>query len=154
MSIGTEKSVEREIEIAASPQTVWEMLVEPKLLVRWMGMSASLDLRPGGAIRQEVIPGKVASGTFVEIDAPRRLVYTWGWEPGSGSAVPPGSTTVVFELVPRASGTLLRFSHRDLPSAEAADSHRQGWEHYLSRLATLAGGADPGVDPWISGPMK
>src|SRR5690349_16994306 len=102
MSIETEKqSVEREIEIAASPQTVWELLVDPALLVRWMGLSASLDLRPGGAIRQEVIPGKVASGTFVEIDAPRRLVYTWGWEPGSGSVVTPGSTTVVFELVPR-----------------------------------------------------
>ncbi len=155
MSIGTEKqSVEREVEIAARPETVWELLVDPALLVRWMGQTASLHLRPGGAYRMQVIPGKFASGRFVEIEAPRRLVYTWGWEPGSGSVVTPGSTTVVFELEPRGSGTLLRFSHRDLPSVEAAESHRHGWEHYLARLATLAGGKDPGVDPWISGPMK
>jgi uncharacterized protein YndB with AHSA1/START domain len=145
-------SVEREIAIAASPETVWELLVDPDLAIRWMGQVATLDVRPGGGYRVEVIPGHTASGEFVEVDRPRRLVHTWGWEGESG--VPPGSSTVEYELVPNGDGTLLRFTHRDLPSAEAAESHAHGWDHYLERLETAAAGGDPGPDPWISGPME
>ena len=144
--------VERELTIAARPETVWELLVDPVQAVRWMGQAARFDHRPGGQYRVEVIPGHIATGEFVEIDPPRRLVYTWGWEPGSGSAVPPGSTTVEFELIPSGDGTRLRFRHRDLPSAETAASHAHGWDHYLERLARVAAGGDAGVDPWIAGP--
>lgn len=147
-------SVEREVAIAASPETVWELLVDPEQARRWMGQSASFELRPGGRYRVEVIPGHTASGEFVEIDPPRRLVHTWGWEAGSGSAVAPGSTTVEYELIPDGDGTLLRFSHRNLPSAEAAESHAHGWDHYLERLTAVATGGAPGVDPWIAGPME
>ena len=142
-------SVEREIAIAASPETVWELLTEPQQAVRWMGQVAALDLRPGGSYRVEVIPGHIASGEFVEIDPPRRLVHTWGWE-GGKHGVPPGSSTIEYELTPSGDGTLLRFTHRDLPNAEAAASHAHGWDHYLARLETLAGGGDPGADPFVS----
>lgn len=143
-------SVEREIAIAASPETIWELLVDAHQATRWMGRAASFDLRPGGGYRVEVIPGHTARGEFVEIEPPRRLVYTWGWEPASGDSVPSGSTTVEFELIPTGDGTVLRFSHRELPSADAAASHAHGWDHYLERLALVAAGADPGPDPWIS----
>jgi len=148
-------SVEREIAIAASPETVWELLVDPDEATRWMGQAATFDVRPGGTYRLEVIPGNVARGEFVEIDPPRRLVYTWGWELGNSSgSVPPGSTTIEFELTPAGEGTLLRFTHRDLPTAESATSHGHGWDHYLERLVAVAAGGDPGVDPWIAGPMS
>ena len=145
-------TVERELAIAARPETVWEFLVDPEKAVRWMGQAASFDLRPGGSYRLDVIPGHTAAGEFVELDPPRRLVYTWGWE--AGGPVPPGSTTIEFELVPSGEGTLLRFSHRGLPDAEAAASHAHGWDHYLARLADVAAGGDPGADPWITGSME
>jgi uncharacterized protein YndB with AHSA1/START domain len=143
-------TIERRLEIAASPETVWALLTDPVEAVRWMGRTAEFDLRPGGAYRVEVLPGNVARGEFVEIDPPRRLVYTWGWEAGV-SQVPPGATTIEFELVPQENGTLLRFSHRDLPTDEAATSHGHGWDHYLARLAVAATGADPGPDEWMKG---
>jgi uncharacterized protein YndB with AHSA1/START domain len=146
-------AVAREIAIAASPETVWELLVDPEQAVKWMGMTASFDLRPGGLYRVEVIPGHVARGEFVEIDPPHRLVHTFGWEPESGSIVAAGSTTLEYELVPDGDGTLLRFTHRDLPNADAVASHAHGWEHYLERLALVARGSDPGTDPWQSGEM-
>jgi uncharacterized protein YndB with AHSA1/START domain len=146
-------AVVREIAIAASPETVWELLVDPEQAVKWMGMTASFDLRPGGLYRVEVIPGHVARGEFVEIDPPHRLVHTFGWEPESGSIVAAGSTTLEYELVPDGDGTLLRFTHRDLPNADAVASHAHGWEHYLERLALVARGSDPGTDPWQSGEM-
>ena len=155
MASSTETTVERTIAIDASPETVWQFLVDPEKTTAWWGLTASFDPRPGGAYRIEVIPGHTASGEFVELDEPRRLVYTWGWEAGGGGAnpVPPGSSTIEIELVPEGAGTVLHFAHRALPSSDAADSHAKGWDHYLERLAIAARGGDPGPDPWLSGEM-
>lgn len=144
-------AVVREVLIAASPETIWQFLIDPARVVRWMGVTASLDPRAGGRYRIEVVPGDIALGEFVEVDRPHRLVHTWGWKRQSGS-VPPGSTTVAFDLIPCDEGTLVRVTHSDLPEPTAAERHRRGWEHYLPRLAVVAAGADPGVDPWIERP--
>jgi uncharacterized protein YndB with AHSA1/START domain len=144
---------ERELAIAASPETVWEFLVDPEKIVRWKGVEATLDPRPGGGYRCEVLPGHNARGEVVELDPPRRLVLTWGWEPGpeGPNPVPPGSSTIVFELEPDGNGTRLRFTHRDLPTPEAVERHAAGWDHYLDRLGIAAAGGDPGADPWLNG---
>jgi uncharacterized protein YndB with AHSA1/START domain len=148
-------SLEREIAIAASPETVWEFLVDPDKATRWMGQACTFDARPGGGYRCDVIPGHTASGEFVELDPPHRLVFTWGWEPGEDgpNPVPPGSSTIEIELTPDGDGTKLRFTHRDLPTDEAAASHGHGWDHYLERLAIAAPGGDAGKDPWLTGQM-
>jgi uncharacterized protein YndB with AHSA1/START domain len=148
-------ALKRELRIDASPETVWEFLVDPEKATRWMGQTASFDARQGGMYRVEVIPGNTASGEFVELDPPRRLVYTWGWEPGGiDKSTPPGTSTIEIELEPTGDGTVLRFMHRDLPNEEAVQSHAHGWDHYLGRLVTAAGGSDPGVDPWLTGEMS
>ena len=156
-SVTEETAVVRELSIAARPETVWEFLVDPDKVTRWMGIDATIEPEPGGAYRLTVLSGNVASGTFVEVDPPRRLVYTFGWEPGGvdgpGSAAAPGSTTVEFDLEPEGDGTRLRFVHHDLPNAEASAAHAHGWEHYLDRLAVAASGKDPGRDPWLDGQM-
>jgi uncharacterized protein YndB with AHSA1/START domain len=143
----------REIQIDARPETVWRFLVDPGRQTAWMGVSAVIDPRPGGEVRLEILPGHVVRGEVVEVDEPRRLVYTWGWEQGGDEAevVPPGSSTVVYELVPQGEGTLLRFVHRDLPTVESVERHGHGWGHYLLRLATAAAGGDAGRDPWLDG---
>jgi uncharacterized protein YndB with AHSA1/START domain len=146
-----ETTVIREVFIQASPETIWQFLVDPTKAVRWMGVAANLDPRTGGLYRVEVLPGDVVLGEFVELDPPRRLVQTWGWESPSGS-VPAGSTTVAFDLVPRGARTLLRVTHSGLSRASAADRHGRGWDHYLPRLAAVASGDDPGADPWIERP--
>jgi uncharacterized protein YndB with AHSA1/START domain len=151
-SVAELATVVREVMIEASLETVWELLTDPDRATLWMGQRATFDVRPGGSYRVEVLPGQVASGEFVDVDPPRRLVHTWGWEAGRGSSVPPGSTTVQYELLPSGEGTLLRLTHRDLPGAEAAGGHAHGWDHYLDRLATVAGGHDPGADPWLDRP--
>jgi len=131
MASSTDTAVERTIAIDASPETVWQFLVDPEKTTAWWGMTASFAPRPGGEYRIEVIPGHTASGEFVELDAPRRLVYTFGWEAGEDGAnpTPPGSSTIEIELVPDGAGTVLNFTHRDLPSAEASESHSKGWDH-------------------------
>ena len=139
-------SVERTLSIAASPETVWGFLVDPDKATRWMGTACTFDAQPGGLYRCEVIPGHTARGEFVELDPPHRLVFTCGWENEEG--VPPGSSTVEIELTADETGTNLHFVH-NLSSAEAAQSHSVGWDHYLPRLEIAAAGRDPGKDPWI-----
>lgn len=144
-------AVAREIAIDASPETVWQFLVDPDKATRWMGQVAALDARPGGEYRVDVIPGYVAVGEFVEVDPPRRLVHTWGWE--GNPEVGPGSSTIEIELIPNGAGTTLRFTHTGLPNAESAGRHAHGWDHYLERLAIAASGGDPGRDEWLDGGM-
>jgi len=140
-------AVTRELVIDASPETVWEFLVDPEKIVRWKGVDARLEPHAGGGYRVEVIPKRIAVGEVVECDPPRRLVHTWGCE--GNETVPPGASTVEYELVPDGSGTLLRFTHRDLPGKDSVESHSHGWDHYLPRLAEAASGGDPGPDPWL-----
>jgi uncharacterized protein YndB with AHSA1/START domain len=143
----TTTAVERTLSIEASPETVWEFLVDPDKAIRWMGQTCTFEAQPGGLYRCEVIPGHTARGEFVEVDAPHRLVFTWGWENNEGT--PPGSSTVEFELTAEGDGTSLHFVHT-LSSAESAGSHSAGWDHYLPRLEEAAAGRDPGEDPWVA----
>src|SRR4051794_24999737 len=95
-------SVARELRIAASPETVWEFLVDPEKIRQWKGLSVSFEARPEAEYRIEVVPSAIAAGTVVEIDPPRRLVITWGWEPnGDGpNVLPPGASTLEYVLIP------------------------------------------------------
>jgi uncharacterized protein YndB with AHSA1/START domain len=140
--------VEREIRIAARPETVFEFFTDPEKMVLWKGREADLDPEPGGIYRVEMGDRIVARGEYVEVDPPRRVVFTWGWEgQESGEhAVPPGSSRVEITLDPDADGTLVRLRHLDLPE-ETREIHGQGWDLYLGRLAVAATGGDPGADP-------
>ena len=135
-----------EVRIAAPPEVVFPFFTDPAMYTRWKGRSAELDPEPGGTYRVELGGTNVVRGEFVEVDPPRRVVFTWGWE---GGPLPPGSTTVEVDLVPDGDGTLVRLTHRGLPDGAKAE-HAAGWEHFLPRLALLAEGGDPGPDPWTT----
>lgn len=143
----TGAAVEVETRIAASPETVFDFFTDPDKMVQWMGRSAELDARPGGAFRCDINGRDVARGEYLELEPPRRVVFSWGWE-GEDSVTPPGSSRVEIRLEPDGEGTLLKLTHSDLPSADAAERHRHGWEHYAERLAAAAAAGDPGRDPW------
>jgi uncharacterized protein YndB with AHSA1/START domain len=138
-----------ERHVGASPETVFTFFSEPARWLQWQGVEAELDPRPGGAFRMNVRGDGWASGRFLEVEPPRRIIFTWGWEL-DGSPLPPGSSVVEVELIPADGGTLVRLTHRNLPPDEVA-THQAGWSHYLDRLATRAGGGDPGHDPWRLG---
>ena len=140
--------VEREVRVAARPETVFDFFVDPEKMVQWKGRRAELDPRPGGTYRVEINDQAIARGEYLEIDAPNRVVFTWGWEGQEAGehAVPPGSSRVEIELTPDGDGTLVRLRHLDLPE-QSREIHGQGWDMYLGRLAAVAEGADPGADP-------
>jgi uncharacterized protein YndB with AHSA1/START domain len=145
-----ERTVTAEIRIDAAPEAVFPFLTDPERIVRWKGVEARVEAVPGGEYRVSVTARNVAVGEYVAVEPPRRVVFTWGWE--GDELLPPGSSTVEIELVPDGGATIVRLTHSGLPDGADA-AQREGWEHFLPRLATVAAGGDPGPDPWAEGAM-
>jgi uncharacterized protein YndB with AHSA1/START domain len=138
--------VEREVRIEAEPETVFLFLTDPEKMVRWMGVGATLDPRPGGVFSVNIMADYFIEGEFVEVVPCSRVVFTWGWRhfPEGPNPLPTGSSTVEIVLVPDGVATIVRLMHR-LP-VELHDFHAMGWDNYLGRLAVVAAGGDAGPD--------
>ena len=137
--------LEVSVHIAAPPEIVFPYFTDPARYVQWMGSDATLDPVPGGEYRVGMRGGVRAAGVFLEIDPPRRVVFTWGWT--GDHPVPPGTSRVVVTLTARDGGTFVLLRHHGLPTDEQRAQHRSGWELYLGRLHIRAAGGDPGPDP-------
>jgi uncharacterized protein YndB with AHSA1/START domain len=134
-----------EITVRSPAAVVYELFTDPSALVRWIGIRALLEPRPGGVFRFELLPGEFCSGRYVELVPHRRVVFTWGWESGA-LPVSPGSTTVAVDLLERDGVTCVRLTHSGLDAA-MRPWHADGWRRYLERLAAAAERRDPGPDP-------
>jgi uncharacterized protein YndB with AHSA1/START domain len=136
MATVAEEAIEREIRVRARPETVFAFWTDPAKIVRWMGRTARLDPRPGGEFRIEYSGSYVASGTYLEVDRPNRVVLTWGWEE-AGDLTPQGASTVEVTFTADGDDTILRLRHSGLvPGAVAG--HAEGWDHFLPALAASA----------------
>jgi uncharacterized protein YndB with AHSA1/START domain len=133
------------VEIAAPPESVFEYLVTARGITSWMGDWARVDPTPGGEFSVN-IAGYGARGVFLEVDRPRTVTVSWGFE--ASDALPPGASVVSFELTKIATGTRLEVVHSGLPECEVA-GHAEGWHHFLSRLGHAATGATPSPDTWV-----
>ena len=137
----------RQVRIEAPPHEVFPFFTDPAKMILWKAVEASLDPRPGGIFQINVTGHDIARGEYIEIDPPRRVVFTFGWESES-SPEPPGSTTVEITLIPDGDGTLLRLVHSGVPQ-EMREGSTEGWDHYLARLIVAAEGGNPEPDPWV-----
>lgn len=124
---------------------VFRWWTEADRLREWMSpigtVEAEVDLRVGGALRIVMRGDGVVIehfGEYVEIEPPRRLVFTWV-SPFTG--VEPSLVTV--ELEPDGpDATQLRLVHSRIPES-IATSHKDGWGAMLDRLRnTLLDGRD------------
>ncbi|MEM9650632.1 MAG: SRPBCC domain-containing protein [Actinomycetota bacterium] len=130
--------VSRRIE--ARRDVVFNYFTDPEKMLRWMGTEVTIDPTPGGALRLDMNGSDVAVGSYVEVDRPNRLVFTWGWE--GSSTVPPASSTVTITLTADGSGTVLELQHDGLPPGQNTD-HNSGWVHFVGRLVSVSEGRDP-----------
>ena len=96
--------------IEAPRERVFAAWTRPEQLRRWWGVTAQhttplaeVDLRVGGAYRLTMRAADgtdhTVAGTYEEVAAPERLVYSWQWESGNS---PP--TRVTAEFLEKAPG--------------------------------------------------
>ncbi len=119
--------------IEASPQEVFPYLVQPDLLVRWLGTWINVEPQPGGVFAVDMGQTRVR-GSYVAVDPPYRVVFTWGI-PGN-QQLPAGSSTVEIVLRTEGDATVVELTHRNLPVDRQAD-HQQGWTNLLGVLASI-----------------
>ena len=92
---------------AAPRDAVFRAWVSPEVLRRWWGAgpdwtspAVEIDLRPGGRYRLSMQDPsgtvRTVGGEYVEVDPPRRLVYTWAWETHGAANDAPTLVTVEF----------------------------------------------------------
>lgn len=124
---------------------VWRAWSNPEILVLWMGpvewpaVSATCDFRVGGAWRiclrsPETGEDLWQGGIYTEIDAPRRLAFTFKWDESHEDG-PPVDTQVTVDFGETADGrTVMDFTHEGLKSEQSLTGHKHGWTSTADRL--------------------
>ncbi len=148
-SVSSSKAIELEVRVAAKAETIFPFLIDSSKVALWFGAEANVEPRPGGIYKVQINNQDIARGEVIEIEANKRIVFTFGWE-GEGNPTPPGSSRIEISLMPDGDATVVRLRHTGLPEITRND-HRGGWEMYLGRLTAVAEGRDPGRDPNAQG---
>jgi uncharacterized protein YndB with AHSA1/START domain len=146
-------SAKREITITrifdAPRELVFKAWTDPKQMAQWWGPHGftnpvcELDVRPGGAIRIHMRgPDGVVypmTGTFREIAAPERLVFTAIAEDQAGNPLLEAHTAVSFEE--QGGKTKVTVHARAVGiapiAAQMLEGMQAGWTQSLERLAEL-----------------
>ncbi|MFL5808121.1 MAG: SRPBCC domain-containing protein [Flavisolibacter sp.] len=100
MQTADQRTINIQYLFNASPQIIWTAWTDPAFIIQWFGsdpngkgLSAQLDVRPGGSFKVSFADadGSVhtCSGIYVEVHKPNKLSFTWSWknEPGVQSLV-------------------------------------------------------------------
>ena len=109
-------------------ERVWRAVTDPTELAQWFVAPVAWTPEPGERFESLDQPGEI-----VELEAPRRIVWTWGGE------------RFGFELRPEGDGCVLVFTHV-FDDRVLGAQHAAGWELYLGRLDSHLAGAHVPVD--------
>lgn len=131
----------------AVPSDVFAAWADPDQMARWMGPEGFTapvirsDFRVGGlyeiCIRSPEGQDYWWGGSYVEIDAPRRIgfsVVTYGW-PGETTLVraPETRISIVFEPA-KGGGTTMTFRQSPVPPLVDRTNHEEGWRQAFDKL--------------------
>jgi uncharacterized protein YndB with AHSA1/START domain len=112
--------VERETQVEASPEEVWEALTDDDRLSEWLAPDVELDPTEGGEIAVRDGDDE-RTGTVETVEELERLTFTWT-RPGEGESF------VEFTIEPLPAGTRVRVV--ETPTSMAFG----GWTSRLGRL--------------------
>lgn len=127
--------------LACTQEDAFRAWTDPELVPQWFkphdgrGGPAEMDVRVGGAYRWAMERGgrvAYAVGTYLEVEPPNRLVFTFGWERMPGVDVTDSVVTVEFN--DRGGAVELVITHARLADAELRELHGAGWREMLTNL--------------------
>jgi uncharacterized protein YndB with AHSA1/START domain len=129
------ESLSFEFDLHHSPEKVWRALTDPALLAEWLLPVVGLRLEPGAAFTFKAQPQPGWDGMvncrFAEIEAHRKLSYTW--------VVGDMDTVVTFMLTPTVSGTRLSLVQSGFRPDQKKNfaGARYGWNMMGGKLVDL-----------------
>jgi uncharacterized protein YndB with AHSA1/START domain len=135
----------------APREAVFKAWTDPTQLARWLGPAGiqaeitQLNATAGGAYRVAMHGAPsgmmVVGGVYREIVRPERLVFTWAWEEDATTHRAGHETVVTVSLRALGNRTELTLRHERFDSTSSRDSHGQGWNGTLDRLAAILASA-------------
>jgi len=143
--------LDRTLLIHARRETVFRFFTDSVRWASWWGEGSSIDPRPGGAIVIKY-PGAVeARGEIIEITAPERLTFTYGY--ATGTPISPGASLVSIRLEEVDAGTRIHLTH-SFSDAAVRDEHVQGWRYQLALFSNVvsnevSANVGTSVDAWL-----
>ena len=130
------ESISFEFDLHHSPEKVWRALTDPALLTEWLLPVVDLKLESGAAFtfKTQAYPGwdGTVNCRFLEIEAQRKLSYTWV----VGDML---DTVVTFTVTQTASGTRLSLVQSGFKPDQKRESGgaRYGWKMMGGKLVDL-----------------
>jgi uncharacterized protein YndB with AHSA1/START domain len=125
----------------SSAERVFDAWLNPEITIKWMFATetgtmvrADVDARVGGRFNfTDRRDGEDVEhiGEYLEIDRPRRLVFTFGVPKYSNEM-----SRVTVEIEPLPDGSELKLTNEGIPQEYRADTQR-GWTTLLGRLETI-----------------
>ncbi|MEU5186673.1 metalloregulator ArsR/SmtB family transcription factor [Streptomyces klenkii] len=122
--------------IAATPERVWQCLMDPEATAAYWYHHNVSDWQPGSPWAHRRLDGSGTDdvvGTVADVDEPRRLTLTWA---GPGEDRPHGESRVTFELQPYGDTTRLTVTHVNLRDDKEYRAVSGGWNFVLANLKT------------------
>jgi uncharacterized protein YndB with AHSA1/START domain len=140
----------------APRQLVWQMLTNPEYVMRWWGPEhftspvCKIDLRVGGSflfcMRSPESQDFWSTGTYREIVAPERLVYSQSFADENGNIVPAthygmaaniplvSQLTVTLDEIEK-DKTQLTLHYVGIPAGEMKEMATLGWKQSFDKIA-------------------
>jgi uncharacterized protein YndB with AHSA1/START domain len=129
----------------APREQVFRAWTESDAVCQWFGgplgstESVEADVRVGGSYRItfKVPPTKrtvYLVGSFLEVEPPERLVYTFAWEKLPIPVFGMGDSKVTVQFREQGNGTEVSLTHELLDKRRLIAFHRFGWNSSLERL--------------------
>jgi uncharacterized protein YndB with AHSA1/START domain len=135
--------------IKARPSIVFDALVTAEGMASWYGpddgpvLFAESEPRIGGRfrVRFRMLDNSEheASGEYLELVPPERVVASWRW---AGGIEDPGQSRIEMRLRAIDEGTELTFTHTLLHDEASRRSHEEGWNGALDKLERKFPSAD------------
>jgi uncharacterized protein YndB with AHSA1/START domain len=143
--------LDRTVVIQAAPQIVFTFFTDNERWAAWWGPGSTIDAKTGGKVYIRHPNGIENLGEVLEVAAPDRIVFTYGF--ASGTPIPPGSSRVTIALEAVGLATRLRLSH-EFAEPSVRDEHMQGWRYQLSVFSNVVSDlvnakASDVVDAWF-----
>ena len=144
-----EDKIEREVQIGAPVERVWELITQAEHLGTWFGdAGADVDLRVGGELELRWAEHGKSRGRIERLEEPTAFSFRWApfEDPGGLHPVEGNSTLVEFTLASEGDGTRLTVVETGFAGLDATPEQRkrnlgsntEGWRLELGELAEYA----------------
>lgn len=130
---------------------VWKALTDPNELTQWYGprqfdtRDVKADVRPGGKWSLRIVSDGFDDGTgtirkadllqfgeYREVVEPRRLAFTFQWDPATGLGS--HETIITINLEEQDGKTTMHFHQAPFKTIADRDGHNRGWNSAFDKL--------------------